>query len=631
MSDNTLKFASPCQSFVDTSFFQELSRLKLDVLKLDSERKGLYCTLNLENTPKGASCAHLFLNSQSFDESSSQTSGSIFPGSIYNFNTIEQFKSLDKTQFIQERAQELWISGIQNPNEVVGFSIISFADLKKFKFFYWVCIPCFQIQDPSWKIVLVQKGHLHNCQEYIDWFRDRKDAWSFIIDSHRNVLEFNEKTAIDCAVLGIRDTSNLDMIPSALTKNFISLMKYFRRSLSSLKIYCIRPDVECCFWMDINLPGELSSTDVRIKASGWERNTQNKLTPRAIDLSSLIDPMKVADQSIDLNLKLMKWRIAPELNLDVVKESKILLLGAGTLGCYVARSLLAWGVRKLTFVDNSTVSFSNPVRQPLFNFDDCGQPKAHTAALALKKIFPLVDASGYCLEVPMIGHPVSQEEKQRSDYEQLKELIDNHDVIFLLMDSRETRWLPTVLAYAANKIVINAALGFDSYLVMRHGHYTGDDKKQRLGCYFCQDIVAPSDSLTDRTLDQMCTVTRPGVALMAAAQAVELLVSILQHPQKHSTQASDGILGDIPHQIRGFLSEFKTLQLETPAYEFCSACSCLVIEEFKSRGWEFVKQALNNYKYVEEVCGLTNVQLEAEKMAENVLVDWKDDEDGELI
>jgi tRNA A37 threonylcarbamoyladenosine dehydratase len=49
---------------------------------------------------------------------------------------------------------------------------------------------------------------------------------------------------------------------------------------------------------------------------------------------------RLADQSVDLNLKLMKWRISPDLDLEKIKRTRCLLLGAGTLGSYVARNLM---------------------------------------------------------------------------------------------------------------------------------------------------------------------------------------------------------------------------------------------------------------------------------------------------
>lgn len=58
------------------------------------------------------------------------------------------------------------------------------------------------------------------------------------------------------------------------------------------------------------------------------------------------------------------------------------------------------------------------------------------------------------MAIPMPGHPVSsaEEEKVLNDCQNLKNLIDSHDAIFLLTDTRESRWLPSLLCADTNKV-----------------------------------------------------------------------------------------------------------------------------------------------------------------------------------
>ena len=54
----------------------------------------------------------------------------------------------------------------------------------------------------------------------------------------------------------------------------------------------------------------------------------------------------------------------------------------------------------------------------------------------------------------MPGHPIppASVEQTKADVATLESLIDAHDVVFLLMDSRESRWLPTVIGAAKGKV-----------------------------------------------------------------------------------------------------------------------------------------------------------------------------------
>ncbi|CAN6444283.1 unnamed protein product [Victoria cruziana] len=304
---------------------------------------------------------------------------------------------------------------------------------------------------------------------------------------------------------------------------------------------------------------------------------------------------------------------------------------------------------------------SNPLRQSLYTFEDCingGELKSIAAVKSLKHIFPGVEAEGVAMAIPMPGHPVSvkAEPNVLQDCLRLQSLIDSHDIVFLLTDTRESRWLPTLLSAASSKITITAALGFDSFLVMRHGSgppsstltppgardgetlqsnvAPASDEPPRLGCYFCNDVVAPTDSITNRTLDQQCTVTRPGLAPIASSLAVELLVEILQHPNgiNAPAEAANSSLGDdgqsfgvLPHQIRGSLSQFSQFTLIGHASSSCTACSATVVSEFKKRGMDFVIEAINHPTYLEDLTGIT----ELIKSASSFRLDWDGEDDSD--
>jgi ubiquitin-like modifier-activating enzyme ATG7 len=79
-----------------------------------------------------------------------------------------------------------------------------------------------------------------------------------------------------------------------------------------------------------------------------------------------MDDRTIAREAVDLNIKLMKWRLMPSLDIQKIQSKKCLLFGEGTLGCQLARNLIGWGIKNITFIDYSTVSYSNPVRQSLY-------------------------------------------------------------------------------------------------------------------------------------------------------------------------------------------------------------------------------------------------------------------------
>jgi ubiquitin-like modifier-activating enzyme ATG7 len=154
--------------------------------------------------------------------------------------------------------------------------------------------------------------------------------------------------------IGFVDPSASPTSPGWPLRNLLAyLHALYPATTTSLRILC---------WRDTEVPATPTgwksrvgvvhvappAGGVRPGAVGWEKTPQGKLAPRVADLAPMMDPKRLADQAVDLNLKLMRWRILPALDLEKISSTRCLLLGAGTLGCYVARTLMVRPVSSLT-------------------------------------------------------------------------------------------------------------------------------------------------------------------------------------------------------------------------------------------------------------------------------------------
>ena len=139
----------PFKSFVNHSFWHKFAEIKIDVLKLSDQPLEIYGFYSNFNSKSNL----LEVDYSSFNKDFKALKG-CFPayGTIYNKNTIEEFKDCNKVQLLTEQGERFLndlTSGriLEDPRLLARFFILSFADLKVHKYYYWFGFPC--PMDPS--------------------------------------------------------------------------------------------------------------------------------------------------------------------------------------------------------------------------------------------------------------------------------------------------------------------------------------------------------------------------------------------------------------------------------------------------------------------------------------------------
>lgn len=132
---------------------------------------------------------------------------------------------------------------------------------------------------------------------------------------------------------------------------------------------------------------------------------------------------------------------------EKLKTARVLVIGAGGLGCPVLQYLTAAGVGHIGIVDDDTVDMTNLHRQILYSADDIGQGKAETAARKLAVFNPHTQLTVF---------PVRLEDSNATA------IISQFDLIIDGSDNFPTRYLANDLCVNLNKpLIFGSILRFE--------------------------------------------------------------------------------------------------------------------------------------------------------------------------
>jgi len=152
--------------------------------------------------------------------------------------------------------------------------------------------------------------------------------------------------------------------------------------------------------------------------------------------------MLSSEEKKQYNRHLILDKIGEEGQLKL-KKAKVLVIGAGGLGCPVLQYLTAAGVGTIGIIDDDIVDQSNLQRQILYTIDDIGLSKALTVSKRLSKLNPFVNFKVY------------QEKLTR---ENAISLFEQYDIIVDGSDNFSTRYLTNDASIITKKPLVYGAI-----------------------------------------------------------------------------------------------------------------------------------------------------------------------------
>jgi len=126
-----------------------------------------------------------------------------------------------------------------------------------------------------------------------------------------------------------------------------------------------------------------------------------------------------------------------------LKKAKILIIGAGGLGCPILTYIAASGIGKIGIIDHDQITISNLNRQTIYNLNNIHKNKTYYSKQYIKRINPKCETSIYNYEL---------------NNQNAINIIKNYDIIIDASDNFNTRYIIDEICYKLHKIHIYGAI-----------------------------------------------------------------------------------------------------------------------------------------------------------------------------
>ncbi|KAK7142846.1 hypothetical protein R3I94_012261 [Phoxinus phoxinus] len=224
-----------------------------------------------------------------------------------------------------------------------------------------------------------------------------------------------------------------------------------------------------------------------------------ELQEKVTNLSPLKSNVTLSNEDI---MRYSRQLLLPELGVKgqvALSNVSVLVVGCGGLGCPLAQYLAAAGIGRLGLLDYDVVELSNLHRQVLHSEVTQGQPKALSAAQAIRRLNSTVQCVPYHLQLSR---------------DNARQLIQQYPLMNYCSDNVPTRYLVNDACVLAGKPLVSAsALRMEGQLTVYN--YRGGP------CYRCLFPSPPPPETVTNCSDGGVLGVVPGI--MGCLQALEVL------------------------------------------------------------------------------------------------------------